>query len=276
MDKNKYEVNLILNALRVCLRRQILFWEGAGLLAGFICFNLLVKGGLLSASRAWVFPPLLLTGLFLLYVCVVIGNSAAIALLRRGDSQLAEWSDILPPDRQFIRSVVMSIMFFGLGAVLLAVAVIIALPANPKAMGPVWLAFFSLPVIALCAVSVVAMFQGMFLFPSFLTAGIDDDGSFQRFHKFLKAKWAGILRFEGLFLGIAILLALPQAAIAYLCLAFLQSVAGSLGVLLWEGFPGLVVAALAIAPLQALCALVPTSFLTAACYLFCTEKVEEG
>ncbi len=273
MEENKYEVGLILNALRVCLKRQILFWEGAGLLAGFICFNLLAKGGLISASKTWVFPPLLLAGLFLLYLCVVIGNAAAIALLRKGDSQLAEWSDILPPDRKFIRSVVMSIFFFGLGAVLLAVAVIISLPANAEAMGPTWLAFFSLPVIALCAVSIATMFQGMFMFPSFLTAGIDDGRSFQRFYKFLQVNWAQILRFEGLFLGIAILLALPQAGIAYLCLTFLQSIAGSLGLSgqpgLWTGFPGLVTAALAVAPLQALCALVPTSFLTAACYLFC-------
>lgn len=275
MSENRHEVDLMLNALRVCLRKQILFWEGAGLLAGFICFNLLAKGGLLSASRAWVFPPLLLAGLFLLYLCVVIGNAAAIALLRKGDSQLAEWSDVLPPDRKFIRSVVMSIMFFGLGAVLLAAAVIISLPANAQALGPAWLAFFSLPVIVLCAVSVATMFQGMFLFPSFLAAGIDDDRSFQRFHKFLKINWARLLRFEGLFVGIAILLALPQAGIAYLCLTFLQSIAGSLGLLgsqgLWEGFPGLVTGALAVAPLQALCALVPTSFLTAACYLFCAK-----
>ncbi len=277
MSKNRYEVDMILNALRVCLRRPILFLEGAGLLAGFMCFNFLARGGLLSASKAWVFPPLLLAGLFILYVCVVIGNSAAIALLRKGDSHLAEWSDVLPPDRRFTRSVVMSVLFFGLGGVVLAIAVIISLPA--KALGAVWLAFFSLPVIALCAVSVVIMFQGMFLFPSFLTAGIDDGRSFQRFQKFLQVNWDRILRFEGLFLGIAILLALPQAAIAYLCMTFLQSVASSLGVLgqpgLREGFPGLVVAVLAIAPVQALCALVPTSFLTAACYLFCTGKTGE-
>ena len=113
------------------------------------------------------------------------------------------------------------------------------------------------------------MFQGMFMFPPFLAGGIDDARSFQRFHKFLQINWAKILRFEGLFLGIAILLALPQAAIAYLCLTFLQSLSQP-G--LWEGFPGLVTATLAVAPLQALCALVPTSFLAAACYLFCTGK----
>lgn len=270
MDEGRYEISLAVNALRMCLRRQVLFWEGVGLLAGFICFNFLARVGMLPASKVFVFPPLLLMGLFLLYVCVAIGNSAAIVLLRKGESELAEWSDVLPPDRRLIRAVVMSILFFVLGAVSITVAVIISLPA--KAWGAVWLAFFSLPVIALCALSIATMFQGLFVFPSFLSTGIDDARSFQRFHKFLYVNWARILTFEGLFLGIAILLSLPQAAVAYLCLAFLDSVAGSLGLPAWQGFAGIVTATIAIAPLQAACALIPTSFLTAACYLFCAGQ----
>ncbi len=278
MNGNRYEVGLILDALGMCFRRPVLFWEGAGLLAGFFCFNLLASLGMMVDLKAFVFPPLLLVGLFILYVCVAVGNTAAVVLLKKEHSPLAEWTDVLPLDKNVIRSIVMSALFFLVGAVLLIVALILCLPAT--GLTEVWLAFVSLPVLLLAALSIGAMFQGLFMFPAFISTEIDERECLQRFSKFLQANWARILRFEGLFLGIAILLALPQAAIAYLSHFFLQSVATSLALLdtaagasLWDGFPGLIVATLALAPVYALCALIPTSFLTAASYVFCAGTV---
>ncbi len=271
---NKYELTLVMNALRLCLRRQVLFWEGAGLLVGFMCFNFLSSAGLLPTTTVWLFPPMLLMGLFLLYMCVAIGNAGAIALLSRGASPLVEWTDVIPTDRRFIHTVVMSVLFFVLAAVLLMVALLFALPA--KAIGPVWLAWFCPIVIVLSIAGIITMFQGVFLFPSFLVTEVEDVGAVQRFLAFLKMNWPRLLRYEGLFLGIAILLSLPEAAVAYLSYFYLKALATNLvgidaaaGPTLWPGFPGVLTATLGLAPLYAMCALIPTSFITASTYLFC-------
>jgi hypothetical protein len=277
MNGNRYELGLILDALRMCFRRPVLFWEGAGLLLGIFCFNLLAGLGMMVHEdvKAFVFPPLLLVGLFMLYLCVAVGNTAAVVLLKKEHSPLADWTDVLPLDKNVIRSIVMSALFFVVGAILLVVAIILALPAT--VLTAAWLAFMSLPVMLLAALSIAAMFQGLFMFPAFISTEIDERECLQRFSKFLQANWSRLLRFEGLFVGIAILLSLPQAAVAYLSLFFLDNVAASLGMLqagspagsLSGGFPALVVATLTLAPLYALCALIPTSFLTAASYVFC-------
>lgn len=273
MEENKYELNLVLNALRMCMRPQVLLWEGGGLLVGFMCFNFLANIGLIPDSKWLVFPPLFLMGLFLLYACVATGNAGGIVLLGKEESSLTEWTDVIPTDKKFVHTIAMSAAFFALAAVLIAVAYLISLPG--KWVGPAWLAWVSLLVLALSVVSIATMFQGLFMFPSFLATGVDDSHSFERFVAFLKVNWIRILKLEGLFLGIAIILSLPASAVAYLSFTFLQSVANSLGLSAGfsVGLPGIVTATLALAPLQAFCALIPTSFLTSACYLFCTGAV---
>ncbi len=268
MDTSVLDSRLLKEAVKKGFRPPVLFWEFCGLLAGTVGFFLFVKAGMLLTTYTVIpLPFLSAAGLIVLCGGTAAGNSAAVSLLKREESPLTEWSDVLPPDKKLISTLLSSTMFAAVGVLLITACFFLATAS--KLVGIVLLALLSLPIACLLAVAVVLILQGLFLFPAFAYMSVEEKDVFKRFVTFVNVNRKELLQVEAILLGAAILGGLPAAVVMLPVSALLKMLGTAAGGNLYTGAAGLITGVTTLAPLYSAMLLVPVTFLTAANVLFC-------